>query len=103
MFHLIGHSLGAHVAGFAGKHLDGKLPHITGLDPAGPHFTGQQKEFRLWYTDATFVEAIHTDTQSILPLGSAEACSHLDFYPNGGGKQPGCNSLLWFLQFQSVR
>jgi len=41
-FHLAGHSLGAHICGYAAKWLktrtDGKLPRISALDPAGPMF-----------------------------------------------------------------
>lgn len=94
-FHILGHSLGAHIAGYAGKYLDGKLGHITGFDPAGPYFEGiKELEARLWHTDAEFVESIHTDSKAALPnlgFGMSEPCSHVDFYPNGGNKQPGCN------------
>lgn len=35
--HIIGHSLGAHTAGYAGALVPG-LARITGLDPAEPYF-----------------------------------------------------------------
>ena len=34
-FHPVGFSLGGQVAGHLGNHLEGQLPRITGLDPAG--------------------------------------------------------------------
>lgn len=93
-FHLLGHSLGAHIVGYCGKFLSGTIEHITGLDPAGPYFEGIKPEGRLWHTDAKFVESIHTDAQHLIPnlgFGMYETCSHIDFYPNGGRHQPGCN------------
>lgn len=57
--HCIGHSLGAHVCGFAGK--QGKLARISGLDPAGPLFKGASSSNRLDKNDAVLVDNIHGD------------------------------------------
>lgn len=92
--HMIGHSLGAHTAGYAGE-LIPKLGRITGLDPAEPYFQGMPASVRLDPTDATFVDVIHTDGRSFFLLeipgyGMSQPCGHLDFYPNNGKEQPGC-------------
>ncbi|CAD7011803.1 unnamed protein product [Ceratitis capitata] len=89
--HLIGFSLGAEVAGFAGKQLlewGIVLPRITGLDPPLPLFESNSGNRHLTQTDARFVDVIHTDGGI---LGNPEAMGHADFYPNGGrALQPGC-------------
>lgn len=94
--HIIGHSLGSHVAGFVGKHIykvtGNKVPTITALDPAGPWFempfvSGND---RLSKTDSLFVNVIHTDGGR---LGFKTSIGHADFFPNGGSAdQPGCTS-----------
>ncbi|XP_006618059.1 pancreatic lipase-related protein 2-like isoform X4 [Apis dorsata] len=96
--HLIGHSLGAHTAGYAGEKMGGNIGRITGLDPAEPYFQGMPNHLRLDYTDAKLVDVIHTDGKSIFFLGlpgygMSQPCGHLDFYPNNGKEQPGCTDL----------
>ncbi|XP_011498868.1 PREDICTED: pancreatic triacylglycerol lipase-like [Ceratosolen solmsi marchali] len=86
---LIGHSLGAHVMGIAAYQARDKVNYIVGLDPALPSFENRNESSRLTADDANVVEVIHTDEGNCgmsLPIG------HYDFYPNGGAKQPGCNS-----------
>jgi len=97
-FHIIGHSLGAHIAGYAGERLIA-LGRITGLDPAEPYFEWMHESIRLDPSDAEFVDIIHTDGQSIMNLfrggsgfGVMQKVGHLDFYPNGGLSQPGCKN-----------
>lgn len=85
---LIGHSLGAHVAGFAGKTvIKGRIQSICGLDPAMPLFYVDNPKTRLASTDAIYVETIQTNgglKGFYSPIGKAS------FYPNGGRSQPGC-------------
>uniref|UniRef100_A0A8C4JVT3 Triacylglycerol lipase n=1 Tax=Dromaius novaehollandiae TaxID=8790 RepID=A0A8C4JVT3_DRONO len=91
--HIIGHSLGAHAAGEAGKRRPG-IGRITGLDPAQPYFQDTPIEVRLDKSDAEFVDVIHTDSAPTIPylgFGMSTAIGHLDFYPNGGEQMPGCD------------
>ncbi|GFY76010.1 pancreatic lipase-related protein 3 [Trichonephila inaurata madagascariensis] len=90
-FHLIGHSLGGQVSGWAGERIP-NLGRITGLDPAGPFFQNAENEVRLDTSDATFVDVIHSNggNNAYEGLGIDEPIGDLDFYPNGGKKQPGC-------------
>lgn len=95
--HLIGHSLGSHIAGEAGKRTSGAIGRITGLDPAEPYFQGTPEEVRLDPTDAQFVDAIHTDAAPIVPnlgFGMSQTVGHLDFFPNGGLEMPGCQKNI---------
>uniref|UniRef100_I3MCH2 Triacylglycerol lipase n=2 Tax=Ictidomys tridecemlineatus TaxID=43179 RepID=I3MCH2_ICTTR len=95
--HLIGHSLGAHIAAEAGRRLGGHVGRITGLDPAEPCFQGTPEEVRLDPSDAMFVDVIHTDIAPIVPFlgfGMSQKVGHLDFFPNGGRQMPGCQKNI---------
>ncbi|KAG0441703.1 hypothetical protein HPB47_015881, partial [Ixodes persulcatus] len=91
--HYIGHSLGAQAAGYFADSLKlimngQKIGRITGLDPADKGF----KKEHLNTTHADFVDVIHTST-GFVKLGMRDPIGHVDFYPNGGGHQPGCEYL----------
>ena len=87
---IVGHSLGAHIAGFAGKFVTmGRIHTIIGLDPASVSFSVNKPHERLNENDAENVQVIHTNIESI-GLGFADAIGDSDFYPNFGWSQPGC-------------
>lgn len=86
---LVGHSLGAHIVGNMGKNTNGEIGIIVGLDPAGP-FYFQDSTDRLAETDARFVHAFHTCS---LFFGVSFSLGDVDFWPNGGLTQPGCDDL----------
>ncbi|CAG7674146.1 unnamed protein product [Allacma fusca] len=96
MVHIIGFSLGAHAAGYAGKRVyDSTLQQIgriTGLDPAGPLYSTGLVGRHLNEYDASYVDFVHTDmgqSGTVLSLG------HSNYFVNGGKpKQPGCISQI---------
>uniref|UniRef100_A0ABD2XJV1 phospholipase A1 n=1 Tax=Trichogramma kaykai TaxID=54128 RepID=A0ABD2XJV1_9HYME len=99
--HLVGFSLGAHVAGCASEVLKkrGHLPgRITGLDPASPffrHHLFRDKSRKLDASDARLVDVVHTDGSSDFSdgFGLLKPIGHIDFFPNGGRQQPGCKDI----------
>lgn len=91
--HIIGHSLGAHVAGYVGKYFleytGRKVKRITGLDPAAPIFNRDSTtcDQRLCAYDAQVVDVLHTNRNV---MGFNEPIGQIDFIANGGYLQPGC-------------
>ncbi|KDR21088.1 Pancreatic lipase-related protein 2 [Zootermopsis nevadensis] len=98
--HMVGFSLGAHVAACASHvvqtRLSVKVGRITGLDPASPIFRSNlfvESERKLDKNDAEFVDIIHTDGSPVWTdgFGLLQPLGHVDFFPNGGREQPGCS------------
>ena len=81
----IGHSLGAHICGFAGKQRP--LEGIIGIDPAGPIFESNSIHGRLTENDAKVVQAIHTTPGM---MGITKSIGDIDIYINEGPYQPAC-------------
>jgi len=90
---IIGHSLGAHIAGQAGRNVKSKyggtVARIVGLDPAGS-FLGMEvkRENRLQKGMGGFVDIYHSNRGT---LGDADHdTADVNIYLNGGNNQPGC-------------
>ncbi|KAG5861196.1 hypothetical protein JTB14_007084, partial [Gonioctena quinquepunctata] len=103
--HLIGHSLGAQVSGFAGKHIQkltngSKIERITGLDAASPLFEFPiplPTHLRLNSDDANYVDGIHTNAGF---MGFLSPYADADYYVDFGGPiQPGCANINIFEAF----
>ncbi|XP_034827030.1 phospholipase A1 VesT1.02-like [Maniola hyperantus] len=93
---LMGHSLGAHVMGYAGRWTRQRgqvLSRITGLDPARAFFDGMFSiQSGLDRTCAKFVDIIHTNPGK---YGTSKSTGTVDWWPNysvDDGMQPGCPS-----------
>lgn len=86
---VVGHSLGAHAAGFVGRNLIGdmRLGNVVALDAALPLFHFDRPLERVREEDAIYVESIHTNAGL---LGFDVPIGHSNFYPNWGSTQPGC-------------
>ena len=67
--HLVGHSLGGQVVGYAGKNVtEPKVKRITALDPAALGFQILPENYKLAATDGNCVNVIHTNGARTLPI-----------------------------------
>jgi len=66
------------------------------LDPAGPLFGCGSLKMRLDPSDARIVLVLHTNGDEFFKgsLGTMLPMGHVDFYANGGLKQPVCGSTV---------
>lgn len=95
--HMVGFSFGLLIAGRIGRWFKTQkampFPRITGLEPPNFFNTIELVYFfsnieRLSKNDATFVDVIHTNVDG---FGGKITRGHVDFWPNGGSVQNGCN------------
>ncbi|EZA54813.1 Pancreatic triacylglycerol lipase [Ooceraea biroi] len=84
---VVGHSLGAHVAGLAARFAKSEMAEVIALDPAKLLFDSKGPGERVDKSDAKAVQVIHTNAGR---LGMEQEIGDSDFYPNGGTEQPGC-------------
>lgn len=67
------------------------MQRITGIDPGQLPADFSMTEANINPNDASFVDIIHTETQS---FGTIEATGHASFWVNGGHTQPMCGNLI---------
>lgn len=83
---IVGHSLGAHIAGLTGKQIN-RIGNIVALDPAGLLLQMEDNENKVISSDAEYVQSIQT---SVFKLGMQFPVGQVAYYPHWGGTQPGC-------------
>ncbi|GFX52412.1 putative endothelial lipase [Trichonephila clavipes] len=67
-----------------------------GLDPASPLFEDYGGTVHLYKDDADFVDVVHTNADLLIygGVGIGIPIGDVDYFPNGGKRQPGCGSTL---------
>lgn len=93
---VIGHSLGAHVAGAVGARTGGRISAIFALDPAHMRITIplRKPSERLDPTDAQFVQVLHTTSGTV---GTPFNIGHQDWSADDGkSPQKGCEPQTIF-------
>ncbi|CAD1476901.1 unnamed protein product, partial [Heterotrigona itama] len=88
---IVGHSLGAHVAGLSARQV-GNVAEVIALDPAKPMFENKGPGSRVDKSDAQNVQAVHT-CAGLLGLDISIGTS--DFFANDGRYQPGCTNDMF--------
>jgi hypothetical protein len=95
--HLVGFSFGSTVFGIAGREVITQsngaytIERITGLDPGQIQNIFLNLTGRLGPGDGKFVETIHTEA---VGFGDHEARGHVQYFVNGGVRQPMCRSTI---------
>ena len=79
--------LGLKLLQIVGGNLTRSPIFVSALDPACKYFEATHLDARLDSGDAQCVDVIHTDSDD---SGLEQPLGHLDFYPNGGEDQIGC-------------
>ncbi|XP_076392737.1 pancreatic lipase-related protein 2-like [Megachile rotundata] len=83
---IVGHSLGAHIAGLSSYYAKNKVNYVVALDPAASNFYDKGPGTRVSKENAKHVQVIHTNHI----LGMYAALGDADFYVNGGKDGSGC-------------
>lgn len=95
----MGHSLGAHISGFAAKKIQKSIgqdvSRLIAFDPAAPLFSLNNCENRLCQTDAIEVITLHTSDLGL--SSSTKNLSDTTYQFNNARVQPGCGKINHYI------